>query len=147
MKDSKSTPQRQLSSQDKKYIQLVEKALASFEALEEWADYIAFLSRLQKSLQLNIGTSMDSYFVPHASQVANKLSLCLSPTLPNGVHQKALSVYEYILEKLSATDLNKNINIWLPGLLPLFHIHRFWSNRFKSKYFMIKYYRNWLSQL
>lgn len=120
MKDSKSTPQRQLSSQDKKYIQLVEKALASFEALEEWADYIAFLSRLQKSLQLNIGTSMDSYFVPHASQVANKLSLCLSPTLPNGVHQKALSVYEYILEKLSATDLNKNINIWLPGLLPLF---------------------------
>ncbi|RCK65074.1 Protein dopey [Candida viswanathii] len=110
-----------LSLQDKKYIQLVEKALASFEALEEWADYIAFLSRLQKSLQLRQDSPSSSlYFVPHASQVSNKLSLCLSPTLPNGVHQKVLSVYEYILDKLPAQDLNRTINVWLPGLLPLF---------------------------
>lgn len=120
MKDSKPASQQPLSSQNKKYIQLVEKALGTFEALEEWADYIAFLSRLQKSLQLNSDSLKSVYFVPHATQVSNKLSLCLSPTLPNGVHQKVLSVYEYILEKLPATELNKKINVWLPGLLPLF---------------------------
>ena len=109
-----------LSPKDKKYSQLVEKTLATFDSLEEWADYIAFLSRLQKSLQFNIDTAKESYYVPYSSQVANRLALCLSSDLPNGVHQKALSVYEYIFERLPESTLNKDINIWLPGLLPLF---------------------------
>ena len=33
---------------------------------------------------------------------------------------KALSVYEYIFDRLPESTLNKDINIWLPGLLPLF---------------------------
>lgn len=109
-----------LSPKDKKYSQLVEKTLATFDSLEEWADYIAFLSRLQKSLQLNIDTAKESYYVPYSSQVSNRLALCLSSDLPNGVHQKALSVYEYIFGRLPESTLNKDINIWLPGLLPLF---------------------------
>ena len=109
-----------LSPKDKKYSQLVEKTLATFDSLEEWADYIAFLSRLQKSLQLNIDTAKESYYVPYSSQVSNRLALCLSSDLPNGVHQKALSVYEYIFDRLPESTLNKDINIWLPGLLPLF---------------------------
>ena len=32
---------------------------------------------------------------------------------------KALSVYEYIFDRLPESTLNKDINIWLPGLLPL----------------------------
>ena len=78
------------------------------------------LSRLQKSLQLNIDTAKESYYVPYSSQVSNRLALCLSSDLPNGVHQKALSVYEYIFDRLPESTLNKDINIWLPGLLPLF---------------------------
>lgn len=114
---SKDPESSQLSSKDKRYVQQVEKALVSFDSLEEWADYIAFLSRLQKSLQLN---STQTTWIPYSSQVANKLSLCLSSTLPNGVHQKAVSIYDSIFSFLPPTSFNKEINIWLPGLLPLF---------------------------
>ncbi|EMG48033.1 DOP1 Protein dopey [Candida maltosa Xu316] len=118
--NSSRSQQHQLSSKHKKYVQSVEKALASFESLEEWADYIAFLSRLQKALQFTPESTKEPYFVPHALQVSNKLSLCLSPNLPNGVHQKTLVIYESVLERLPESDLNENISIWLPGLLPLF---------------------------
>lgn len=34
--------------------------------------------------------------VPHKVLVSKRLSQCLNPTLPSGVHQKALEVYTYI---------------------------------------------------
>ncbi|EGW32135.1 uncharacterized protein SPAPADRAFT_152629 [Spathaspora passalidarum NRRL Y-27907] len=118
---SRKSKTHQLSSKDKKYLQSVEKALGSFDALEEWADYIAFLSRLQKSLQFTPDPSVqEQYYVPLSSQVSNKLSLCLSSRLPSGVHQKALSIYEFIFENLPIETLNEDISVWLPGLLPLF---------------------------
>lgn len=103
------------SSKDKRYTQQVEKAIASFDQLEEWADYIAFLSRLHKALQL---TPPSWIPVPH--QVSTKLAACLSSRLPNGVHQKALSLYEAVFGVLSNETLAAQISIWLPGLLPLF---------------------------
>lgn len=114
---SRTVDSPNLSIKDKRYLLLVEKALASFDSLEEWADYIAFLSRLQKSLQL---TSSLSSWIPQAPQIANKLSLCLSSQLPNGVHQKALSIYEAIFQFLTPEALSSELTIWLPGLLPLF---------------------------
>ncbi|KAI5956313.1 hypothetical protein KGF54_000788 [Candida jiufengensis] len=107
-----------VSAKNKKYTQSIEKVLLSFESLEEWADYIAFLSRLQKVITTYI--DLESFFVPEAQQVSYRLSLCLSSTLPNGVHQKALNIYELIIDKLSIDQINVEINIWLPGLLPLF---------------------------
>lgn len=117
----KKTDMSQLSSKDKRYVQQVEKALASFDSLEEWADYIAFLSRLQKSLQLS-DDNKATHTLPgivYSHQIANKLSLCLSSKLPNGVHQKALSLYEDIFRALSTKALNEELSIWLPGLLPV----------------------------
>ncbi|CAK7909265.1 protein dopey [[Candida] anglica] len=107
----------ELSAKDKRYYQQVERALASFDSLEEWADYIAFLSRLQKSLQLNEGAAS---FVPFAGQVAHKLALCLAAKLPNGVHQKTLSLYDSIFSAVSSETLDSQISLWLPGILPLF---------------------------
>ena len=90
--------------------------MALFESLEEWADYIAFLSKLQKVLQSykeeldkevkegggGGGEHEHLFFVPHATEVSYRLALCLSPTLPNGVHQKTLNIYEFILENLNS---------------------------------------------
>lgn len=111
----------QLSAKDKRYSQLVEKALLTFESLDEWADYIAFLSRLQKALLLSEDTKLahNTNWIPHSSQVANKLSLCLSSRLPNGVHQKTLSIYESIFTSLSIDTFNNDVAVWLPGLLPV----------------------------
>lgn len=111
----------QLSSKDKRYAQQVEKHLALFDTLEEWADHIAFLSKLQKTLQLSEDTKSAHTvsWIPYSSGVANKLALCLSSRLPNGVHQKTLSIYEAIFNSLTKETFNKEIGIWLPGLLPL----------------------------
>lgn len=106
------------ASKDKRYHQQVEKVLVLFDAIEEWADYISFLSKLQKLLQLGELAS-PAASLPHTSQIAHRLALCLSAPLPNGVHQKALSLYELILAAMPTALLEAQINVWLPGLLPV----------------------------
>ncbi|CCE73231.1 Piso0_000260 [Millerozyma farinosa CBS 7064] len=111
----------QFSTKDKKYTQQIEKALGTFDLVHEWADYIAFLSRLSKALQLSNDSSsantIGSNVLPKS--VATKLSLCLSPKLPNGVHSKTLDIYESILRVLTPDGLSNELHIWLPGLLPV----------------------------
>ncbi len=53
-----------------------------------WAD-----RPLCKALQLHPPGTSD---IPHKSLVAQRLSQCLNPALPAGVHQEALKVYTYI---------------------------------------------------
>ncbi|KAI0404234.1 putative regulator of reproduction dopa [Xylaria palmicola] len=100
----------------RKYASGVERALALFDtALEEWADYISFLSRLLKALQArqaNITT------VPSKALVAKRLSQCLAPSLPSGVHQKAIEVYSYIFSVIGEHGLSKDLPLYLSGLAP-----------------------------
>lgn len=118
---SKSVTKLDLSAKDKRYLLNVEKALAMFDSLQEWADYIAFLSRLQKALLLGDDKiepqSVD--WIPLSDQVFRRLALCLSPKLPNGVHQKALSIYESVFTALTKTSFEAHINEWLPGFVPV----------------------------
>lgn len=112
----------QLSAEDvpakdkayRKYASGVERALSLFEtALQEWADYISFLSRLLKALQArqaNIKT------IPSKALVAKRLSQCLNPALPSGVHQKALEVYSYVFSVIGKDGLSKDLPLYLPGL-------------------------------
>lgn len=108
-----------LNAKEKRYSQQVEKVIDSFDSIEEWADYIAFLSKLQKSLQLNEANNSVTW-IPDAAQIASKLSFCLSSQLPSGVHQKALTLYELIFSQLSDSTFNRQLHIWLPGLFPIF---------------------------
>lgn len=105
-----------LSSKQKRYQLSVQKVLDSFESLEEWADYISFLLRLQKSLKLD---DKDTE-IPLPSLVSLKLAYCLSSQLPSGVHQKALILYELILNSLSQRTFDNQLSFWLPGIFPLF---------------------------
>lgn len=56
----------------------VERALGLFDASNEWADYIAFLSRLLKALQ----ASPPGAGVPSKATLARYLAQCLLPSLP-----------------------------------------------------------------
>ena len=38
----------------------------------------------------------DQSVVPHKVLISKRLAQCLNPSLPSGVHQKALEVYTYI---------------------------------------------------
>lgn len=100
----------------KKYSLAVEKSLATFESVSEWADFIAFLGRLLKTFQLS--PSFNS--IPRKLIVAKRLSQCLNPALPSGVHQRALDVYEHILTVIGREGLRRDLLIWSPGLMPFF---------------------------
>ncbi|EXJ64104.1 hypothetical protein A1O7_00440 [Cladophialophora yegresii CBS 114405] len=91
----------------------VERALGLWDATNEWADYIAFLSRLAKALQ----ASPTDAEVPFKPTLAKYLALCLKPSLPSGVHQKALEVYSLVFTLLGTERLSQDLPIWLPGVL------------------------------
>ena len=100
----------------RRYASNVERALSLFDtALQEWADYIAFLGRLLKALQSKPTSTSD---IPHTTIVAKRLAQCLAPVLPSGVHQKALEVYAYVFAVLGKAGLARDLSLWLPGIAP-----------------------------
>ncbi|GMM38224.1 hypothetical protein DASC09_055630 [Saccharomycopsis crataegensis] len=104
-----------LDSKDKKYLASIDKSLANFDSCLEWADYISFLTRLIKALN----SHSKSHWIPHSVRISKCLSKCISSTLPSGVHRKALEVYECIFKLLGSSLLAQQMNLWIPGLLPL----------------------------
>ncbi|OJJ30606.1 hypothetical protein ASPWEDRAFT_46216 [Aspergillus wentii DTO 134E9] len=100
----------------RRYASSVERALSLFDtALQEWADYISFLSRLLKALQSH---PPELPIVPHKVLVSKRLAQCLNPTLPSGVHQKALEVYTYIFGLIKSDGLSHDLPLYLPGIAP-----------------------------
>lgn len=58
--------------------------------------------------------------IPRKLIVAKRLSQCLNPALPSGVHQRALDAYAHILGVIGPDGLRRDLQIWSPGLLPFF---------------------------
>lgn len=100
----------------KKHQAQVEKALARFDSVAEWADFISFLGRLLKALQ----AAPKYNVIPNKLIVAKRLSQCLNPALPSGVHARALEVYTHIFSVIGADGLRRDLPVWTPGLLPFF---------------------------
>ncbi len=117
--DSPAGPEEGLNRKDKsyrRYASNVERALSVFDsALQEWADYIAFLGRLLKALQSKPPDTTD---IPHKALVAKRLAQCLDQNLPSGVHQKTLEIYAYIFSVLDRDSLSRDLLLYLPGLSP-----------------------------
>ncbi|KAI7962497.1 hypothetical protein MJO28_000591 [Puccinia striiformis f. sp. tritici] len=103
-------------SKFRKYASLLERTLLSIDQVNEWADFITFLAKLLKTLQ-----SYPQYsIIPHKLIVAKRLSQCLNPALPQGVHQRALDVYAYILTTIGQDGLRRDLQVWSAGLFPFF---------------------------
>ncbi|BGP07694.1 Protein dopey-1 [Rhodotorula toruloides] len=100
----------------RKYSAAVEKTLQSFDQVNEWADFITFLAKLLKTLQ----ASPQYPQIPHKLTVAKRLSQCLNPALPTGVHQRALDVYTHILSTIGPDQLVHDLPAWSSGLFPFF---------------------------
>lgn len=81
--------------------------------IEEWADYISFLSRLLKALHNH---PEGVHVVPSKFIVAKRLAQCLHPSLPSGVHQKALEVYTFIFAFVQADGLAEDLGVYFPGM-------------------------------
>ncbi|CAE6407081.1 unnamed protein product [Rhizoctonia solani] len=100
----------------KKYVAQVDKCLATFDNVHEWADFIAFLTKLLKAFQ----SYMQFKEIPRKLVVAKRLAQCLNPALPNGVHQRALDVYSHVLAVLGLDGLKRDLLLWSSGLFPFF---------------------------
>jgi hypothetical protein len=100
----------------KKFAAQVDKSLQSFENVNEWADFISFLSRLLKVGEMlsarsggiltaqTLQTPSPSYTeIPRKLLVAKRLAQCLNPALPSGVHQRALDVYAHIFASIGVS--------------------------------------------
>ncbi|KAI4705167.1 hypothetical protein J4E81_000046 [Alternaria sp. BMP 2799] len=116
-RSARTAVQEPLYKKDKnfrRYAAGVERALALWDtAQQEWADYISFLGRLLKALQAH---PPEIPVIPHSDTVALRLAQCLNPTLPSGVHQKALDVYDYIFSTIGKDALARDLNLYFPGL-------------------------------
>ncbi|KAJ9093061.1 hypothetical protein QFC21_006554 [Naganishia friedmannii] len=115
----------------RRFAQQIEKALATFTEVSEWADFSAFLSRLHKALQppppvstssTGGGAATVTTFtdIPHKLIIAKRLAQGLNPALPNGVHSRSLDVYRLILLSIGPAGLVRDLQIWSSGLLPFF---------------------------
>ncbi|KAK3060985.1 hypothetical protein LTS18_007271, partial [Coniosporium uncinatum] len=51
--------------------------------------------------------------------MATRLAQCLNPTLPSGVHQKALEVYAHIFAIIDRHTFARDLHIYFPGLSPV----------------------------
>ncbi|KZT72967.1 hypothetical protein DAEQUDRAFT_808918 [Daedalea quercina L-15889] len=100
----------------KKYTQQVERCLNSFDSVHEWADFISFLKSLLKTLE----AYQQFKQIPRKLVVAKRLSQCLNPALPTGVHQRALDVYSHIFAVLGTEGLHRDLALWSSGLFPFF---------------------------
>ncbi|KAI9258777.1 Dopey, N-terminal-domain-containing protein [Phascolomyces articulosus] len=123
----------------RKYVQLIEKNLNSFDAVNEWADIISFLGRLLKSFQAYPQFPV----IPRKHTVAKRLAQCLNPGFPAGVHQKTLDVYAYILETIGTDQLADDLALWSLGLFPFvqyaaMHVKPQLLDIFEKYYFPLK---------
>lgn len=98
----------------RRYHATIERALTLFDVNSEWADYIAFLTRLLKSLETGKPEGLTD--VPCRAKIALCLSRCLQPHLPSGVHQKALDVYSEVFSIIGSQGLARDLPLYLPGL-------------------------------
>ncbi|OUC40629.1 Dopey protein [Trichinella nativa] len=94
----------------------VEKSLKNFETSVQWVDRIVALDKLNRLLTANSKFGV----VPRDVQISKQLSYCFHPSLPVGVHIKALECYEIIFDLLGESDLANSLHLYASGLFPLF---------------------------
>ena len=76
--------------------------------------YISFFSLFQVLLAY-----MQYPVVPMQLTVCKRLTQCLHPNLPSGVHVKTLHVYTAIFDRIGRKGLLTNLLVYSSGLFPL----------------------------
>ena len=96
-------------------------ALATFEKAKDWADLHNALRRLSETLGKfhNKYGSDGRREIPASLLVCKRLSQCLSPALPAGVHEKALEIYSEVFGRLDTALGGDALPEFTAGLLPL----------------------------
>ncbi|KAH9385307.1 uncharacterized protein NEMAJ01_0203 [Nematocida major] len=100
---------------ERKFEVTLEKQLELFRTATEWSDLVAYLTGLEGILRANKYSK-----IPKAHLLYRRLSQCLNPALPAGVHMKALGVYRIFIPKLPKETLAEDVDILLLGLFSFY---------------------------
>jgi hypothetical protein len=122
------------TSNDSKFQQFsdsVERCLRQFEETKEWQDIISCLAKLHRALLAYPQFNQ----IPHKLAVCKRLSQCLLPGLPGGIHVKlenhntqlenhntqleVIDVYASIFKRIGCDTLAVDLPIYASGLFPL----------------------------
>lgn len=90
---------------NEKYANELHRKLLAFKTAQEWSDFIGLLSALDSTFKTHNATHL-----VHLPLLVKRLSQCLNPVLPAGVHQKTLETYGLILERLDHEELLQNFS-------------------------------------
>ncbi|KAL5370029.1 Dop1p-like protein [Cryptosporidium parvum] len=101
----------------KKYENEIHSILQSFEKAQEWADLSNCLQRLNRCISKEF---CDIPGVPLKETISKRLAQCLNPSLPSGVHTKALETYGGIFGKIGKNELSSDLALYGSGLFPFF---------------------------
>ncbi|EEA07550.1 Dopey, N-terminal domain-containing protein [Cryptosporidium muris RN66] len=101
----------------RKYELEILSVLQSFEKAREWADLSSCLQRLNRCISREFGYISE---IPLKETVSKRLAQCLNPSLPSGVHIKALETYGSIFEKIGSDRLCMDLGLYASGLFPFF---------------------------
>ncbi|KAJ1614008.1 Dop1p-like protein [Cryptosporidium canis] len=104
-------------SEAKRYEGEIYSILQSFEKAQEWADLSNCLQRLNRCISKEF---CETPGVPLKETVSKRLAQCLNPSLPSGVHIKALETYGGIFEKIGKSELSSDLALYGSGLFPFF---------------------------
>lgn len=86
--------------------------LLLFEKVQEWADLSNILQKLYLTIEkYELFVDVSSKFL-----LFRRLSQCLNPLLPSGVHSKALIIYSSIFKKVEMDFFINNIHILCSGI-------------------------------
>ncbi|SBS84981.1 hypothetical protein PMALA_011310 [Plasmodium malariae] len=86
--------------------------LLLFEKVQEWAD----LSNILQKLYLTIEKYETFVDISSKFLLFRRLSQCLNPLLPSGVHSKALIIYSTIFKKVEKDFFINNIHVLCSGI-------------------------------
>ncbi|KAI5192084.1 hypothetical protein NECID01_1793 [Nematocida sp. AWRm77] len=100
---------------EKKFAAALEKQLELFRTATEWSDFVAYLTGLESILKMHKFSD-----IPKPCLLYRRLSQCLNPALPAGVHTKALSVYKIVISRIKKESLEKNVQILCLGLFSFY---------------------------
>eukprot|EP01094_Clydonella_sp_ATCC50884_P023658 TRINITY_DN5731_c0_g2_i1.p1 TRINITY_DN5731_c0_g2~~TRINITY_DN5731_c0_g2_i1.p1 ORF type:complete len:1753 (+),score=537.61 TRINITY_DN5731_c0_g2_i1:137-5395(+) len=94
----------------------IEKELASFDKVKEWADLVQCLKRIDQVL--------DKYsqfpIIPAKLTFCKRMAQCLNPSLPSGVHVQTLKTFAKVFDRIGPERLARDIGLFCMGIFPLF---------------------------
>eukprot|EP00184_Porphyridium_aerugineum_P001083 CAMPEP_0184708058 /NCGR_PEP_ID=MMETSP0313-20130426/37582_1 /TAXON_ID=2792 /ORGANISM="Porphyridium aerugineum, Strain SAG 1380-2" /LENGTH=1026 /DNA_ID=CAMNT_0027169639 /DNA_START=14 /DNA_END=3091 /DNA_ORIENTATION=- len=95
-------------------------SLAAFDRAQDWADLIHDLQRVNRVLLKYSPPDDNQYaYIPDKTLLARRLCQCVTPSLPSGVHLKAMETYHLVFGRIGPKRLAKDLALYSSGLFPL----------------------------